>query len=121
MDLACGHGRIANRLALAGFDVVGLDATPHFIDRAREDASSMGVEVDYRLGDMRDLGFADEFDAVVCWFTAFGYFDDDGNRLVLREVHDALRRGGTFLVELNHKVLDIGYEIGRSGEKVVTI
>ena len=103
LDLACGHGRIANRLAATGLDVVGIDLTPDFLDRARADAAAMGVGVDYRLGDMRDLGLEAEFDTVICWFTAFGYFDDDGNRRVLREVRRALRPGGQFLVELNHK------------------
>lgn len=35
LDLACGHGRIANRLAERGARVTGLDATPLFIERAR--------------------------------------------------------------------------------------
>jgi cyclopropane fatty-acyl-phospholipid synthase-like methyltransferase len=34
LDLACGHGRIANRLARRGARVMGLDATPA-LPRAR--------------------------------------------------------------------------------------
>ncbi|MBO2448504.1 class I SAM-dependent methyltransferase [Actinomadura barringtoniae] len=97
LDLCCGHGRIANRLAARGCRVTGLDATPLFLERARREA---GAEVDYVLGDMRDLPYAERFDAVVCWFTSFGYFDDDGNRRVLEQVHGALRPGGRFAVEL---------------------
>ena len=33
-DLACGHGRIANRLAQRGALMSGLDASPLFLDRA---------------------------------------------------------------------------------------
>lgn len=43
LDLACGHGRIANRLAARGCEVTGLDATPLFLDLARRDAEEMGV------------------------------------------------------------------------------
>jgi hypothetical protein len=32
----------------------------------------------------------------------FGYFDDDGNRTVLREVRRVLRPGGRALLDLNH-------------------
>lgn len=103
LDLACGHGRIANRLAARGAAVTGLDATPLFLELARADAAERAVPVDYRLGDMRDLPWSDHFDAVLSWFTAFGYFDDDQNRRVLRGVHRALRAEGRFLVELNHK------------------
>ena len=83
--------------------MTGLDATPLFLDLAREDAARRGVDVDYVHGDMRTLPWADRFDAVVNWSTAFGYFDDDQNRGVLAQVHRALRPGGRFLIELNHK------------------
>ncbi|MDD9369682.1 MAG: class I SAM-dependent methyltransferase [Acidimicrobiales bacterium] len=62
-----------------------------------------GVTVDYRRGDMRAIPWVDRFDAVVSWFTAYGYFDDEQNRAVLAGVHRSLRPGGRFLVELNHK------------------
>ena len=38
LDLACGHGRIANRLAARGARVTGLDTTPSFLERARAEA-----------------------------------------------------------------------------------
>lgn len=52
---------------------------------------------------MRAIPWADRFDVVVCWFTSFGYFDDDENRSVLAGVHRSLRPGGRLLLELNHK------------------
>jgi SAM-dependent methyltransferase len=103
LDLACGDGRIANRLAGKGARVTGLDATRLFLDLAREDATARGVHVECVHGDMREIPWVDRFDAVVSWFTAFGYFDDEQNRAVLGAVHRSLRSGGRFLVELNHK------------------
>jgi SAM-dependent methyltransferase len=103
LDLGCGHGRIANRLARRGLRVTGLDATPVFLERARHDADRLGVSVEYVEGDMRAIPWADQFDVVVCWFTSFGYFDDEQNRIVLAGAHRALRPGGRLLVELNHK------------------
>jgi SAM-dependent methyltransferase len=102
LDLACGHGRIANRLAARGAQVVGLDATPMFLDLARADASERGVEVEYVAGDMRDLPWEGRFDRVVSWFTSFGYFEDDDNRRVLREAHRALKPSGGLLIENNN-------------------
>ena len=102
LDLACGHGRIANRLAERGAVVTGLDATPLFLERARLDGVARGVEVEYVEGDMRALPWTERFDRAVNWFTSFGYFDDDDNRRVLAELRRALRPGGALLVENNN-------------------
>jgi len=55
LDAPCGHGRIANRLATAGMEVVGVDNNPGFLDLARADAAWRGVDVDLRWGDLRGL------------------------------------------------------------------
>jgi SAM-dependent methyltransferase len=73
LDLACGHGRIVNRLAARGCRVTGLDATPLLLDRARRDATDRGIAVEYVQGDMRTLPWTGRFDRVVSWFTTFGY------------------------------------------------
>lgn len=104
LDLACGHGRIANRLAARGCEVVGLDSSSVFLERARADAEELGVEVDYVAGDVRELRLPDRFDLVVSWATAFGYFDDDVNRDVLRQVRRSLRPGGQLVMDLNNLV-----------------
>ncbi len=106
LDVACGHGRIANPLAEAGAQVVGIDASEFFLERAREDAAERGVNVDYRVGDMRELSFSGEFDVVLSWFTAFGYFDDDTLRKILRAKLEALEPGGSLLIETINR--DVG-------------
>jgi len=103
LDLACGHGRIANRLAARGCHVTGLDASPLFLDLARRHATERGVSVDYVQGDMRDVPWTGRFDRVVNWFTAYGYFDDADNRRVLSEVRKALKPSGTAAFELNNR------------------
>ena len=99
LDCPCGHGRIANALAQRGFRVTGLDSSEFFLEHARADASTRGVEVEYVQGDMRDIPWRDRFDALVNWFTSFGYFSDDQNKEVLTQFHDALKPGGKFVLE----------------------
>jgi SAM-dependent methyltransferase len=103
LDLACGHGRHANRLAALGHTVTGVDITPGFLEIARRDAAAMGVQVDYRQGDMRRLPFEAAFDCVLLLFTAFGYFDDAGNLQVLENVARALRPGGVFVFDVPNR------------------
>jgi len=109
LDLACGHGRIANRLAARGARVTGLDATPRFLALAREDAAARGVEVEYVEGDMREPRWEGRFDRTLSWFTSFGYFDDDDNRAVLAAVHRTLKVGGRFLIDLNNRDWIMGH------------
>ena len=99
LDVACGHGRIANRLAAEGASVTGIDRCAPFLVHAREDAAERGVDVDYREGDMRTLDFDGEFDVVVSWFTSFGYFDDLTNRDVLKRMFRATAPGGRLILE----------------------
>lgn len=103
LDLACGHGRIANRLAARGCLMTGLDATPLFLDHARSDAAAHAVAVDYVQGDMRALPWTQRFDRVVNWFTAFGYFDDPDNRQVLTQIARVLKPGGRVVFDLMNR------------------
>lgn len=124
LDLACGHGRIANRLAARGCRVTGLDASALFLEHARRDAAARGVAVDYVQGDMRSLPWTGRFDRVISWFTSFGYFGDDQLRQVLAEVAKALVPGGRFVVEVQHphwlaRELQPAFVVERDGDLFV--
>ncbi len=103
LDLACGFGRHANRLAALGQRVTGVDLMPGFLNLARNDAREKGVSVDYRQGDMRQIDFQDEFDRVLMLFTVFGYFRDEENLDVLKRVGRALRPGGLFILDIQNR------------------
>ena len=100
LDLACGHGRHAVALARRGMVVTGQDLNEDYLRMAREDAARAGVEIETVHGDMRDIPFHEEFDAVINMFTAFGYFDSDHEDLrVLQAVSTALKSGGKLLLD----------------------
>ena len=102
LDLACGHGELASRLAARGCQVTGLDSSAVFLDRARTDAAAAGVSVEYVAGDMRQLPWSGRFDRVINWSTAFGYFDDTTNRAVLDGIAGVLRPGGRLAMDLDN-------------------
>ena len=99
LDLPCGHGRIARRLAAMGAMVTGIDRSELFLEHARQDARQHDIAIDYRLGDMRTLASSSEFDVVLNWFTSFGYFDDDTLQALLKRMHQALVPGGRLVLE----------------------
>ena len=103
LDLACGHGRIALELARRGCRVTSLDLSEPSLALAREAAERDGLDVDFVHGDMRELPFADEFDAVVNVYSSWGYFEsEDDDQRVFDEVAKALRAGGAFLIDTVH-------------------
>jgi SAM-dependent methyltransferase len=103
LDVPCGDGRIAVRLASMGARVVGLDVSERFIAKARQRPGADKVR--FEVGDMRALAHEAAFDCVVNWFTSFGYFDAATNRAVLRAFRRALRPGGRLVLELRNPVL----------------
>jgi SAM-dependent methyltransferase len=121
LDMACGHGRHAIPLALLGYQVTGFDLSEVFLERARADAEAAGASVRWLHGDMRELPFDGEFDAVINIFTAFGYFEDPADDLrVLRGVRSALRPGGRFLLETLHRDGLVARFAPRSFEKTTS-
>jgi SAM-dependent methyltransferase len=102
LDAPCGHGRLSRRLAAAGMVVTGIDLSEQFLALAKADPVGPGVPPEYLVGDLRRLPTSGPFDAVVCWFTSFGYYDDTDCRATLSEFHRVLRPGGTVLIETMH-------------------
>ena len=79
--------------------VVGVDLGRILLERAFGEAERRKLEIDYLLGDMRELEFDAEFDGVYCWHTSYGYFDDATNVSVLGQMARALRPGARLVVE----------------------
>lgn len=100
LDLACGHGRHSIELAKRGFNVVGLDYSEPFIEKAKADARQAGVNIEFMRGDMKNLPFNESFDVVLTLFTTFGYFSDEDNQKTLGEISRSLKPGGRFLIDV---------------------
>src|SRR5690349_2113883 len=64
LDVGCGAGLLAEPLARLGARITGIDASPELIQVAREHATAMGLEIDYRAGDVQEL--QGQFDLVTC-------------------------------------------------------
>jgi 2-polyprenyl-6-hydroxyphenyl methylase/3-demethylubiquinone-9 3-methyltransferase len=55
LDVGCAAGLLTEPLARLGAKVTGLDAAPELIEVAREHAAAIGLEIDYRAGDVQEL------------------------------------------------------------------
>jgi ubiquinone/menaquinone biosynthesis C-methylase UbiE len=96
LEVGCGTGPVSRYLAtLPGVDrVVGVDPSPHFVERARELADD--PRVSFAVGDGRDLDLPDgAFDVVVLHTTLTHIPECD---LALDEAFRVLRPGGRLAV-----------------------
>jgi SAM-dependent methyltransferase len=120
LDLGCGNGRHAVRLASRGFDVTGIDLSAASLALAR---ARGGSPVRWVRQDMRRPFGDGAYDYVLNLFTSFGYFEDPADhRSVVDNIARALRPGGRAVVDfLNVAHAEAHrrpYEIVRRGEVV---
>lgn len=98
LDVGCGPGRHAVRLAQSGLAVTGVDISRRFLEIAAEDARAAGVKAAFFEVDARRMPFADEFDAVISLCQGgFGLMGPDDS-VVLRRMMEALKPGGTLVM-----------------------
>ncbi len=101
VELAVGTGRIAVPIASDGIRVIGVDSSPGMLEVAAERAKLAGVEVDLRLGDIRDPPVDERVPLVICPFRSFLHLHTDADRRkALRAVHTLLQPGGRFVFDV---------------------
>jgi SAM-dependent methyltransferase len=101
LDLCCGPGRHARALAERGYRVTGLDANAVALAAARR---VPGNPVTYIQHDMRRLAeLPGTFDAIICLWQSFGYFDAATNADILRQINQKLRPGGRLVLDIYHR------------------
>jgi ubiquinone/menaquinone biosynthesis C-methylase UbiE len=99
LDVGCGFGDTAQRIAgLVGADgeVLGVDASPRFIETARREAADAGVgNVRFAVADVETAGFDQRFDLA---FSRMGTMFFANPVAAMRNVRQALRPGGRLVM-----------------------
>tara|TARA_B110000908_G_scaffold12646_1_gene14739 strand:- start:2570 stop:3295 length:726 start_codon:yes stop_codon:yes gene_type:complete len=65
LDIGCGAGLLAERMAKQGATVTGIDVAAKNIGIARQHAQAQGLVIDYRCGAVEALKDVDDFDVVL--------------------------------------------------------
>lgn len=65
IDLGCGPGLYSQRLAMRGYDVVGVDFNQNSIDYAIREAQEKNLSIDYRNEDITNIELENDFDGLV--------------------------------------------------------
>ena len=100
LDVCCGYGRHALELARRGYRVVGIDLARRQIEAARKQSAAEGLNVEFILGDAREMTFAGTFQVTLNLFTSFGFFPSDREpAAMLARIFAATAPGGWFLMD----------------------
>jgi len=109
LDLCCGAGAHAVSLAERGYKVVGVDLSPVMIRSAEDLAKRRGVEdrVSFMVGDVRRLAEIlnkdEKFHAAINMRTSFGYYDDETDEKLLRDVRELIFPGGVIIIDTTNR------------------
>jgi 2-polyprenyl-3-methyl-5-hydroxy-6-metoxy-1,4-benzoquinol methylase len=110
LDIACGAGRMARRLARQGAVITAFDGSEKFIQRAVERTNPDQEKIDYRVMDatnreaLMTLGMK-QFDAAVC---TMALMDMHSIEPLLSSLPLLLKAGGRFVFSLMHPAFNSG-------------
>ena len=110
LDLGCGEGWLSRELAIRKLSVMGVDAVPALIEKARMSSSSKFEVMSYE--DIANNKLKLTFDTVVCNFSLLGKESVKG---VFQAVPKLLKQKGHFIVQTIHPVFGSGVEDYKEG------
>ncbi len=100
LDLACGTGRMALRLAAQGYQVTGVDIVPEMIEWARQKAAKQAVSIDWVVADARTFHLQRHFPFIYMLENVFQFFlTREDQEAMLARVREHLHPEGCFLFE----------------------
>lgn len=126
LDLCSGAGRHTLEFARRGFRAVGVDLSPYQLGKSRLRARASrairgwpGPEPLFVRADARSVPLRDGcVEAVLCLFNSFGYFSEEGNRAVLREVGRVLVQGGRLALDVMNRDAFLIHQPQRTWDRV---
>lgn len=102
LDLGCGTGTLAELLARAGFDMIGLDNSEEMLEIAMQKREISGSDILYLLQDMREFELYGTVGAVCSVCDSLNYILEDEDMVkVFSLVNNYLYPGGIFVFDFN--------------------
>jgi predicted TPR repeat methyltransferase len=98
LDVCCGTGLMAAALTAVGYRVVGVDASPAMLARARQ---LLGAGAELSQQTLPDLTVEGPFDAAISTFDGLNYLTIDEFNHSLTAIADVLRPGGWLIFDLH--------------------
>lgn len=101
LDLGCGPGFYCAALARLGHTCVGVDFSPASIKHARSEAARAGLDIEYRLQDLRAGKYGQSFDLALLISGEFNVFRSSEIAEILAQASSALTPDGMLVLEVH--------------------
>lgn len=102
LELGCGTGSITERMAAAGYDMIGVDLSEDMLQIAQEKKMESGYDILYLLQDMCEFELYGTVRAVLCVCDSLNYLLEEEEVLeTFRLVNNYLDPGGVFIFDIN--------------------
>lgn len=101
LDLGCGPGLYASRLARRGLRLTGVDYSRRSIAYARDYARQHGLEIEYRYQNYLELTDENRYDAALLIYGDFCPLSPGQRALLLQNVRRALKPEGFFVLDVS--------------------
>jgi 2-polyprenyl-3-methyl-5-hydroxy-6-metoxy-1,4-benzoquinol methylase len=99
VDVGCGIGDVASRLAARGVNAIGIDVNEDVVKAAAERSTELGSLATFRLGGLKDLGVEDGLRDLDAVYTRCVLSHQADPKAGLASMVAAVRPGGMILVE----------------------
>ena len=99
LDLGCGPGLYAHRLARKGHSCYGIDFGPASIEYAQSHCPA-GLPCEFALGDIRDGKYGEDYDLALLLYGELNVFSPPDALAILRLARESVAENGCVLVEL---------------------
>ncbi len=101
LDLGCGPGLYASRLARAGLRVTGVDYSQRSIEYARQYARDHALDIEYRYENYLELADENRYEAACLIYGDFCPLAPQQRARLLMNIQRALKPGGKFALDVS--------------------
>lgn len=102
LDCSCGTGKHVMKFSQLGFEATGSDISSEMVEKAKRNAHSLGINVNFVQADFKRLTdvFDKKFDCVVCLGNSLNHeLKDKGMLSALRSMYSVLKDKGVVIIQ----------------------
>lgn len=98
LDLMCGYGRHALKLAERGMSVTAVDNLPEYIDEIKEKSQQLSLPVEAICASAINVKLEKEYDLAICMGNSFAFFNKQDAIKILKNISHHLKPNGILII-----------------------